>query len=110
MILEKLSITKPSQSTRHIWRLEKNQLDQLTSTLSKDEKHLVLNFIENPNSNFIKASKFSQVEIQDGLTERWQYYLSENLFVIVEGYIPGPWSSSLSGAFHVAILQEIHRG
>lgn len=69
-------MTKPSQSTRHIWGLEKNQLDQLTSTLSKDEKHLVLNVIENPNSNFIKASEVSQVEIQDGLTERWQYYLS----------------------------------
>ena len=98
---------KQSKTTRFIWELEKNQLDLLTTHLSKSDAQLVEQFIQNPNENYFSANKVASLEAQDGTTERWKYYLDDNLFVIIEGYIPKPWSTTADGYFHIAILQGI---
>ena len=97
-----------SQNTRFIWALEKSPLDHPKSNLSSQDQNLLDQFFANPNLSFLKAEKVSQIETQDGVTERWKYSLNEHLFVIVEGYLPGPWSTVTSGDFHYCIAQEIH--
>jgi hypothetical protein len=81
----------------------------MISNLSEEEKALVLNFTKHPNKEFIDAERVTLIDNQDGVTERWKYYLNESLFVIIEGYVPGPWSTVTSNSFHICILQEVHK-
>lgn len=102
-------MTRPSPNTRHLWEIDKNQLQEMTSNLSEAELALLDAFIKNPNKTYIDAERVAFIERQDGITERWKYSLSENLFVIVDGYLPGPWSSNTAESFHVCILQEVYQ-
>ncbi len=79
-------MTRPSPNTRHIWEIEKNQLEEMTSHLSDAEFALIDAFIKDPNKNYLDAKRIALIDRQDGITERWKYNLSENLFVIVDGY------------------------
>ena len=96
-----------SPTTRFIWELEKNQFDLQIAHLSKSNIKLVQFFIIDPNENYLSAVKVASLENQDGTTERWKYYLRDNLFAIIEGYIPKPWSTTEDSHFHIAILQGV---
>ena len=80
--------------------------------LSDSEQLIVEDFINKPNEKFLSSDFLNSIDGQDGITERWKYNLRNDLIVVVEGFLPGPWSTSLGflNIFHRAVLAEIHRG